>query len=215
MATAARIELANCAPLSTLLVIASVFWHDLALREIKEAHRKDDVMSAVGSRRTGLDPTNEGQADGAARASERAMSVRPMAECTPSPTPSWSGSVEDQGMNVRQDPHPGEANVPRPLLCAVDQSVEAREAAHVAASLAARLDAPLVLGHVFADRPAFPHGSLVEVERHRGDMLQTAGDLLERIASDNSPAHALRVRLAFGDPCEKIMALATTRTHRC
>ena len=110
-------------------------------------------------------------------------------------------------MNVPHDPHPERVEASRPLLCAVDQSIEAREAADVAARLAARLDAPLVLAHVLADRPAFPHGSAVDVERHRGDMLETAQLLLERISSDSAPQRQPRVRLAFGDPLAKIMAL--------
>ena len=110
-------------------------------------------------------------------------------------------------MNVPHDPHPAEVEAPRPLLCAVDQSIEAREAADVAAGLAARLDAPLVLAHVLADRSVFPHGAAVEVERHRADMLETAQLLIERISSDSPRSRQPRVRLAFGDPVEKIMAI--------
>jgi nucleotide-binding universal stress UspA family protein len=97
--------------------------------------------------------------------------------------------------------------MPRPLLCAVDQSIEAREAAVVAGCLAARLDAPLVLAHVLADRPTFPAGSAVEVERHPDDRLDAAQLVLERITSDIATGRQPRVRLAFGDPSEKIMAL--------
>jgi nucleotide-binding universal stress UspA family protein len=105
-----------------------------------------------------------------------------------------------------QAPYLQEVDVHGRILCAVDRSIEARGAADVAATLAARLGAPLVLAHVLPDWPMLPPTAEAEFARHRGGTLESAQDLLERIASDSGTEP--RLRLAFGDPSEAILTLA-------
>ena len=84
----------------------------------------------------------------------------------------------------------------RPIIAAVDGSPTATDAARVAASIALRLDRPLILAHVVEDGPVFPYGDhwLREVQRRRA--LRRGTGVLSAVA-EVIGAERARKRLAL------------------
>ena len=99
--------------------------------------------------------------------------------------------------------------MPGPVVCCVDDSAEARDAARVARSLAARLGLKLVLVHVAPpltqpglSAAALGHERLAESER------KDAESLLDRLAGELGLAEdEVERRIAIGDPAQGILAV--------
>jgi nucleotide-binding universal stress UspA family protein len=96
-----------------------------------------------------------------------------------------------------------------PIIVGVD-GPDAVGATTLAASLAPRLGRELVLVHVAADPPVFPYGDLRLRELQRREAIAGGVRLLTEVADAADASSAQRV-VAFGQPVERLAALAQTR----
>ena len=95
------------------------------------------------------------------------------------------------------------------IVCCVDSSSEARDAARVACGLATRLGFELVLLHV-APSPIQPGLSAATFgqERLAESEREDASALLDQLASDLGCAvDKVERRVEFGDPAERVLAV--------
>jgi nucleotide-binding universal stress UspA family protein len=103
----------------------------------------------------------------------------------------------------------------RSIICGVDGSPDSQAALKIAAQLAGRLGATLILAHV-AEPAYVPYAAAYPFSGTAGPMAateeveseaETAARLLERVAVDAGLAGAER-RVAIGDPAERLAELA-------
>lgn len=95
------------------------------------------------------------------------------------------------------------------ILCCVDGSAEARDAARVAAALAARLDGEVVLLHVAAHTTAPGVGAApLGRERLAESERQAGAAILADVARDVGLPEATELRVEIGSPADRARAVA-------
>jgi nucleotide-binding universal stress UspA family protein len=89
------------------------------------------------------------------------------------------------------------------IVCGVESPTASRVAVGVAADLAARLGARLVLTHAVDDSPAFPHGDTRDRELQRARVVRAGHRLLQDAAADVDAV----LRVTLGDPAAGLHAV--------
>ncbi len=101
------------------------------------------------------------------------------------------------------------------IVCGVDDSEGAGDAARVAARLGAELDLPVVLVHVvpppvgptLAPAPLAPAPYAHPTEREYDAAMEAANTLLDQIATQLDTAERVTRRAVVGDPTERLRAI--------
>ena len=100
------------------------------------------------------------------------------------------------------------------LVCAVDDSAEARAALRVATRLAGSLDAALVLAHVveplYAPGTSAAPGAADELHRQEREEAQ---ELVARLAREEGIPADAELRVEVGKPAERLRDLASQHEH--
>ena len=97
-----------------------------------------------------------------------------------------------------------------PIVCGVDDSRAARNAAAVAMAMSRRIDAPLVVVHVAPDEPTLVCDAASRDER-RQRALDRVRALLDQIPVPAGRVADTVVHLEIGDPAERLIALAAAQ----